>query len=177
MPIRVFLIILFAAAARYFLVLNLPIRILPYEIHEDGIFMRFAANIASGAWLEELDQFTYLKGPGYPFFLAVTNLSESPALRRARIVSDCSDIGCRVGGIPFNEIVVGCGSELRCSRLLSRGYRLAPGVARPDLLGADAAGIFAARDNRICSAAQEPFCNGYDRICRIDLRLDVVHLQ
>ena len=40
--------------------------------------MRFAANIASGAWLEELDQFTYLKGPGYPFFLAVTNLSSLP---------------------------------------------------------------------------------------------------
>ncbi len=40
--------------------------------------MRLATNLASGAWLGEFNQFTLAKGPGYPFFLAVTGLSGLP---------------------------------------------------------------------------------------------------
>jgi hypothetical protein len=76
---RVLLVILFAAAAiRLFLVLNLPIQFWVYAIHDDGLFMRLATHIASGHWLGEFNQFTLMKGPGYPFFLAVTNLSNLP---------------------------------------------------------------------------------------------------
>jgi hypothetical protein len=74
----ILLIVLFAAVARFLLVLNLPIRILPYDVHEDGLFMRLAANLASGVWPGEFNQLTFLKGPGYPFFLAATSLSRLP---------------------------------------------------------------------------------------------------
>ena len=74
-----FLVVLFAAAAvRFFLVLNLPIQFLVPAAHDDGLFMRLATNIASGDWLGEFNQFTLMKGPGYPLFLAVTNLSNLP---------------------------------------------------------------------------------------------------
>jgi hypothetical protein len=76
---RMLLVILFAAVAvRLFLVLNLPIQIWPYAVHDDGLFMRLATNIASGHWLGEFNQFTLMKGPGYPLFLAVTSLSSLP---------------------------------------------------------------------------------------------------
>lgn len=75
MPARIFLIILFAAAARFLFVLNLPIRFLPYDVHEDGLFMRLATNLASGVWLGDSDQFTVTNGPGYTLFLAATHLS------------------------------------------------------------------------------------------------------
>ena len=76
---RMLLVILFAAATvKLFLVLNLPIQIWPYAVHDDGLFMRLATNIASGHWLGEFNQFTLMKGPGYPLFLAVTSLSSLP---------------------------------------------------------------------------------------------------
>ena len=78
MRTRFFLIILFGAAARVFLVLNLAIQFRPYEVHGDGLYMRLASYVASGAWLGEFNQFTFLKEPGYVFFLAVSNLSGLP---------------------------------------------------------------------------------------------------
>src|SRR6478672_10066315 len=73
------LIILFvAAAARFLLVLNLPILFFTYTIHDDTLFMRLATNLASGHWLGEYNQFTLMKGPGYPAFLAITSLSGLP---------------------------------------------------------------------------------------------------
>jgi hypothetical protein len=78
MPARIFLIILFAAAARFLLVVNLPIRFLPYDLREDGLFIRLATNLASGVWLGDSNQFTVTNGPGYPLFLAATHLSRLP---------------------------------------------------------------------------------------------------
>jgi hypothetical protein len=77
MPIG-FLIIVLTAAARFLLVVNLPIRFLPYDLGEDGLFMRLAADRASAVWPGEFNQFILLKGPGYPFFLAVTSISGLP---------------------------------------------------------------------------------------------------
>ena len=79
-PRWIFLIILllWAAAARVWLVFNLPIRLLPSDVLEDGLFIRIAADPAPGIWLGKFNQFTLLKGPGYPFFLAVTSLSGLP---------------------------------------------------------------------------------------------------
>lgn len=79
-PRWIFLIILllWAAAARVWLVFNLPIRLLPSDVHEDGQFIRIAADPASGIWLGKFNQLALLKGPGYPFFLAVTSFSGLP---------------------------------------------------------------------------------------------------
>jgi hypothetical protein len=65
-------------AARFFLVLNLPILFLVYAPHDDGLYMRLAAILASGHWLGHFDQFTLMKGPGYPAFLAISGLSGLP---------------------------------------------------------------------------------------------------
>ena len=78
MPVRIFLIIFCATVARFLLVLNLPIRFLPNNVHDDGLFMRLATNLASRLWLGDLNQFTFLKGPGYPAFLAVASVSGLP---------------------------------------------------------------------------------------------------
>jgi hypothetical protein len=74
----IFLIILVAAAGRFFLALNLPIRVLPNDVQDDGLFMRLAANFASGDWRSGFNQYALSKGPGYPVFLAVTSLSRLP---------------------------------------------------------------------------------------------------
>ena len=76
---KVVLVILIAAAAlRLFLTLNLPIQLLANAGHDDGLFMRLAINLASGRWLGGFNQFTLMKGPGYPVFLAITGLSGLP---------------------------------------------------------------------------------------------------
>jgi hypothetical protein len=55
-----FLIIVLTAAARFLLIVNLPIRFLPYDLREDGLFMRLAADRASGVWPGDFNQFTFL---------------------------------------------------------------------------------------------------------------------
>jgi hypothetical protein len=72
----IFLIILFAAAARFLLILNLPIRFLPNDVHADGLFMRLAASLASG--VSDSNQSPVTNRLGYPLFLAITHLSGLP---------------------------------------------------------------------------------------------------
>jgi hypothetical protein len=70
------LVVIFTAAAvRLAIVLNLPMLFLPKARHDDGLFMRLGASLASGNWLGDFNQFTLMKGPGYPAFLAITNFS------------------------------------------------------------------------------------------------------
>ena len=77
---KALLVILFAAAViRFVIVLNLPILFIANAGHDDGLYMRLATTLASGNWLGEFSQFTLMKGPGYPIFLAVTSLSGLPA--------------------------------------------------------------------------------------------------
>jgi hypothetical protein len=59
MPVG-FLIIVLTAAAGFLLIVNLPIRFLPYDLREDGLFMRLAADRASGVWPGDFNQFTFL---------------------------------------------------------------------------------------------------------------------
>jgi hypothetical protein len=73
-----FSIVVAAALVRLAIVLNLPIRFLPGAGHDDGLFMRLAASLASGQWLGEFSQFTLMKGPGYPVFLAITSFTGLP---------------------------------------------------------------------------------------------------
>jgi hypothetical protein len=52
---------------------NTPISVLPIAGHDDGYYMRFGRLIAEGHWLGPYDQYTLMKGPGYPLFLALAN--------------------------------------------------------------------------------------------------------
>src|ERR1700722_18056994 len=72
-PLLVLLIAV--AVVRLAIVLNLPILFLPQAGHDDGLFMRLGASLASGNWLGDFSQFTLMKGPGYPAFLAMTSFS------------------------------------------------------------------------------------------------------
>lgn len=48
-----------------------PLFLLPYAGHDDGLFMNIGRSLAEGRWLGPYSQFTLMKGPGYPLFLAV----------------------------------------------------------------------------------------------------------
>jgi len=78
MPVTFIPVLICAAAARFFLVVNIPLRILPDEAGGDGLFMRLASNLASGTPLDAPSHAALLKEPGYPFFLTAVNLSGLP---------------------------------------------------------------------------------------------------
>jgi hypothetical protein len=50
-----------------------PIALYPGRPHDDGLYMRLGRSLAEGRWLGGFNQFTLMKGPGYPAFLAVAN--------------------------------------------------------------------------------------------------------
>jgi hypothetical protein len=51
-----------------------PIAVYPGAPHDDTLFMLLGNYLAQGEWLGPYNQFTLLKGPGYPAFLAVSHL-------------------------------------------------------------------------------------------------------
>ena len=46
--------------------------------HDDGLFISLGHYLADGRWLGPFSQFTLMKGPGYPAFLAVNNWLGTP---------------------------------------------------------------------------------------------------
>jgi hypothetical protein len=50
-----------------------PLTLIPSAPHDDGLFMSLGRSLAEGEWLGPYNQFTLMKGPGYPAFLAVAN--------------------------------------------------------------------------------------------------------
>jgi len=71
---RAFYICVAALSLLYVIVLaNTPITILVDAAHDDGYYMKFGRLIAEGHWLGPYDQYTLMKGPGYPLFLALAN--------------------------------------------------------------------------------------------------------
>lgn len=54
---------------------HVPVAISPAAIHDDGSYIDGGRNIASGLWLGRYCQYTLMKGPGYPLFLAAAALS------------------------------------------------------------------------------------------------------
>ncbi len=60
------------------LYVNLLTFVFPGAGHDDGRFMTHAYSIASGKWLGPYSQFTLMKGPGYPIFLAFLSLFRIP---------------------------------------------------------------------------------------------------
>jgi len=48
--------------------------------HDDTLFVGLALNILEGEWLGAYDQFTLMKGSGYPLFIALSNLLGLPLI-------------------------------------------------------------------------------------------------
>ena len=50
-----------------------PLTLYPGAPHDDGLYMSLGRSLAEGHWLGPYNQFTLMKGPGYPAFLAAAN--------------------------------------------------------------------------------------------------------
>ncbi|QTL05351.1 hypothetical protein J5J86_08730 [Aquabacter sp. L1I39] len=66
------------ASARFYVEVNSRLLLIPAAGHDDGYFMRMASHIAAGQWLGPYDQYTLMKGPGYPVFVALATLFGGP---------------------------------------------------------------------------------------------------
>lgn len=64
--------------AYVFIYVNLPMFLLPVAGHDDGLYISHAHSIASGHWLGPYNQFTLMKGPGYPLFLVLISMTGVP---------------------------------------------------------------------------------------------------
>jgi hypothetical protein len=54
-------------------VVHTPLTLYPVALHDDGLFMSLGRSLAEGHWLGRYSEFTLMKGPGYPAFLALAN--------------------------------------------------------------------------------------------------------
>ena len=52
---------------------HIPMGINPNAGHDDNLFMSLGRYLSEGDWLGPFSQFTLMKGPGYPVFLALNN--------------------------------------------------------------------------------------------------------
>jgi hypothetical protein len=59
--------------------------------HDDGLFMAIGRHLSQGQWLGPFNQYTLMKGPGYPAFLAVANWFGLP-LTLAHVLFLCTSI-------------------------------------------------------------------------------------
>lgn len=48
--------------------------------HDDYLFIKLARHILNGEWLGPYDQFTLIKGPGFPLFIAAAHLAGIPLM-------------------------------------------------------------------------------------------------
>jgi hypothetical protein len=69
----------FLTLAYVVVVTHTPLAVIPVAPHDDGLFMKLGQHLAEGRWLGRYDQFTLIKGPGYPGFLAVSQWLGFPA--------------------------------------------------------------------------------------------------
>lgn len=71
-------IVLLAFLIRLFLNANTPLSVLYHAGHDDGWFISRAINLLTGNWLGPFNQYTLMKGPGYPAFVALSAASGVP---------------------------------------------------------------------------------------------------
>ena len=64
------LIAVVATLVHLFIAMNTPVVIMTWQIYDDGLYVRLGQYLAMDHWLGPFDQFTLMKGPGYPLFLA-----------------------------------------------------------------------------------------------------------
>lgn len=76
-----------------------PIQAEGAAIHDDALYVRLAASVASGAWLGPYDQLTLAKGAAYPVFIALTYLSHVPLkmAEHAVYLSGCAVFAVAMG--------------------------------------------------------------------------------
>src|SRR5262245_29118192 len=55
-----------------------PLAILADAVHDDALFVVLGRSLADGRWLGSFNQFTLMKGPGYPAFLALNHWLSTP---------------------------------------------------------------------------------------------------
>jgi hypothetical protein len=72
------LLALGALLVRTYVTINWPMSLHPALVHDDGLFMRLASEMVAGNWLGSFDQYTLMKGPGYPVFLATASVTGLP---------------------------------------------------------------------------------------------------
>ncbi len=71
-PAWVIYVYVIALTLSYIVVLaHTPLALNPTAVHDDGLFMRLGSYLSEGKWLGPFNQFTLMKGPGYPAFLAL----------------------------------------------------------------------------------------------------------
>ena len=69
-----------------------PLTILPNLPHDDGLFMSHGRLLADAHWLGPFSQFTLMKGPGYPAFLALSAWSGLP-ISITQSIFNCIAVG------------------------------------------------------------------------------------
>jgi hypothetical protein len=67
----IYLYVIALSLAYVLIVVHTPITLYPGAPHDDGLFMSLGRSLAEGRWLGPYTEFTLMKGPGYPAFLAV----------------------------------------------------------------------------------------------------------
>lgn len=70
--------VLLAFLIRLFLSANTPLSVLYHAGHDDGWYITRAINLLTGNWLGPFSQYTLMKGPGYPAFVALSAASGVP---------------------------------------------------------------------------------------------------
>src|ERR1700730_6653851 len=65
--------VIFLLLAYTIVAVHTPIAVYPDAYYDDGLFMMLGRSLAEGKWLGRFSQFTLMKGPGYPAFLAGAN--------------------------------------------------------------------------------------------------------
>lgn len=78
-----------------------PIQAEAAAIHDDALYVRLAASVASGAWLGPYDQLTLAKGAAYPIFIALTYLAHIPLkmAEHAVYLSGCAVFAAAMGAL------------------------------------------------------------------------------
>ena len=58
-----------------FVAVHIPLTIYPFPFapHDDSLFIAHGLSLSEGRWLGPFSEFTLMKGPGYPVFLAAAN--------------------------------------------------------------------------------------------------------
>lgn len=62
-----------------FIYVNMPVSLIPGGMHDDGFFMLRGMSIVAGDWMGAYNQYTLIKGAGYPLFLAAAAYFHIPA--------------------------------------------------------------------------------------------------
>ena len=69
-----------ASAIRYWLGSGYPVFAIGSAVHDDYLFIKLASYLLHGQWLGSYDQYTLIKGPFYPLFIAAAHLTGLPLL-------------------------------------------------------------------------------------------------